>query len=102
MLADLTALAPGGGVAGAVIALLIWHTRTGREDRAEYREALRAARAEYDERIVVERARVAVEHDRVVQVRAEAKADHDDLVRRLRDAERTVERLRTRRGRETP
>lgn len=80
MLEELASLAPGGGLAGSVVALLVWFMKSSREDRKEYREALRLAQEDFDTRLKEERART-------LEVEMSTEKEVTDLRRRNADAE---------------
>lgn len=80
MLEELTALAPGGGLAGSVVGLLAWFMKSSREDRKEYRVALKAAQEDFD-------ARLKEERGRVLEIEMAADKEVSDLRRRNADAE---------------
>ncbi len=80
MLEELVNLAPGGGLAGSVIGLLAWFMKSSREDRKEYREALRVAQEDFDSRLKEERGRV-------LEIEMGAEKEVSDLRRRLSDSE---------------
>lgn len=80
MLEELANLAPGGGLAGSVVALLVWFMKSSREDRKEYREALKSAREDFEIRVKEERARV-------LDIEMSTQKEVDDLRRRLADSE---------------
>jgi hypothetical protein len=84
---DLASIAPGGGLAGSVIGLLVWFQRVGREDRREYREALAATRAEFETRLKEEHARV-LEIDMHAQLEADEARKRIDTLTAALDAER--------------
>ncbi len=77
---ELAQLAPGGGLAGSVGALLLYFMKTSREDRKEYREALKVAQEDFD-------ARLKDERGRVLEIEMSAEKEVADLRRRNADAE---------------
>jgi hypothetical protein len=81
---ELAALAPGGGLAASVIALLAWYTKTSREDRKEYRDALASAKADFEERL-------KAEHARLLETDMNAQTEVDELRRRLADADTVIQ-----------
>lgn len=83
MFEELAALAPGGGLAASIIALLAWYTKTSREDRKEYRDALAAAKVDFD-------ARLKDEHARLLESEMNAQAEVSELRRRLDDADTVI------------
>lgn len=80
MLEELAGLAPGGGLAGSVVGLLVWFMKTSREDRKEYREALKAARDDFD-------ARLKEERGRLLEMEMATEKEVSDLRRRNADVE---------------
>ncbi len=70
---DLGAILPGGGLAGAVITLLIWIQKVAREDRKEYKEQVKA------------------ERDRLAEIEKNHGFAVADLERRLGDARTVVD-----------
>ena len=80
MIEELTSLAPGGGLAGSVVGLLIWFMKTSREDRKEYREALKTAQDDFE-------ARVKDERGRALEAEMSAEKEVSDLRRRIADVE---------------
>lgn len=88
---DLITVAPGTGLGGMVIGLFAWTLRMGREDRAEYRAALKEANEAARVSLADERTRCAAD-------RAAADVQVSDLRRRLADSqtELDAERLRRR------
>jgi hypothetical protein len=86
---ELAALAPGGGLAASVVALLAWYTKTGREDRKEYRDALAEAKADFEKRI-------GEEHGRVLETEMNAQKEVDDLRKRLNAAQAGLDAERAR------
>lgn len=89
MVDELAALVPGGGLAGTVAGFLIYILKTGREDRKEYREALRQTREDFE-------ARLKEEHARVLEADMHAQTEIDELRRRLADAETVIQGERAR------
>ncbi len=77
---ELASLAPGGGLAGSVGALLLYFMKSTREDRKEYREALKVAQEDFNIRLKEERGRV-------LEIEMAAQKEVDDLRRRNADAE---------------
>ena len=77
---ELVNLAPGGGLAGSVVGLLVWFMKTSREDRKEYREALKLAQDDFD-------ARLKEERGRTLEIEMGAEKEVADLRRRNADAE---------------
>lgn len=99
-LEDLAGLAPGGGLAGSVVGLLVWFMRSSREDRKEYREALRLAQEDFDARLKEERARVTETESAAEKENLELRRRHADTQAALdaehaarRDAQLTAEGL---------
>lgn len=80
MLEELGGVVPGGGLAGSVVALLVWFMKTTREDRKEYREAVKTMREDFD-------ARLKDERGRVLEIEMSTQKEVDDLRRRISDAE---------------
>jgi uncharacterized coiled-coil DUF342 family protein len=80
---DLATLAPGGGLAASVMGLLVWYSKTSKETRQEYRDALAASKAEFD-------ARLKDEHSRVLETEMHAQVEIDELRRRLADADTVI------------
>lgn len=80
MLEELVNLAPGGGLAGSVVGLVIYIMKTGREDRKEYREALKVAQEDFDTRLREERGRM-------LEIEMAAEKEVADLRRRNADSE---------------
>lgn len=91
MLDELAALAPGGGLAGFVALLLGWYAKTSREDRKEFRDALAAAKADFE-------LRLKDEHARLLEIDMNAQTEVDELkrVNRALDAALSAERARAR------
>jgi nucleotide-binding universal stress UspA family protein len=80
---DLAALGPSAGLIGAVVALLGWYSKTSKETRQEYRDALAAAKTEFE-------ARLKDEHARVLEADMHAQTEIEDLRRRLADADTVI------------
>jgi len=89
MIEELANLAPGGGLAGSVVALLVWFMKSSREDRKEYREALKQARDDFETRL-------KEEHARVLEIDMNAQTEIDELRRRIADAETVIQGERAR------
>lgn len=91
MLDELASLAPGGGLAGFVALLLGWYAKTSREDRKEYRDALAAAKTDFEQRL-------KDEHGRLLEIDMAAQKEVEELKRanRALDAALNAERSRAR------
>lgn len=84
------AILPGGGLAGAVVALLMWFGRVTREDRKEYREQLAVERARVRELDTAMDVEIGDLRRRIADVQTVADGERE----RRRDSEILGEKLR--------
>lgn len=102
MAGELVSLLPTGGIAGGVLALFGWYTKSSRDDRNEFRKAYVEAKAEFETRLAEAKAdfaaRLTDEHARVLEAEQGAEHEGSELRRRLADAETVIlgERARAR------